>query len=112
MSWSIQLYETLTGQNPAEDFIKSLQPNTIAKLRNQINLLSEFGPKLTMPHAKPLGDGLYELRVRGKEEIRTIYVYQKGKTIIILHGFKKKTMAISRRDLKIALQRKKEVDNL
>ena len=65
-----------------------------------------------MPHAKPLGDGLYELRVRGKEEIRTIYVYQKGKTIIILHGFKKKTMAISRRDLKIALQRKKEVDNL
>ena len=65
-----------------------------------------------MPHAKPVGDGLYELRVHGKEEVRTIYIYQKVRTIIILHGFKKKTMAISKRDLNIAIQRKKEVANL
>ena len=112
MAWEIALYESRIGQKPVEDFIKTLQPSTKAKLINQINLLAEFGPRLSMPHAKPLGNGLYELRIRGKEEVRTIYVYQKVKSIIILHGFKKKTMAISRKDLNIAKARKEEIDSL
>ena len=41
-----------------------------------------------MPHAKKFENYLYELRIRGKEEIRIIYGF-KGKTIYLLHGFKK-----------------------
>lgn len=110
MSWNILLYEGKGGQQPVEAFIRSLQPSTVAKLRNQLVLLAEFGPRLGMPHAKPLGNALYELRVRGKEEVRTIYFYQKADTIILLHGFKKKTMAIANRDLKIAKMRRQELE--
>ncbi|MEJ0073767.1 MAG: type II toxin-antitoxin system RelE/ParE family toxin [Candidatus Saccharibacteria bacterium] len=112
MSWTIQLYESPSGHTPVEDFIRSLQPATIAKLRHQLNLLAEFGLQLGMPNAKPIGNGMFELRVRGREEVRALYLFHTGKTIIVLHGFKKKTMAISRKDLNIARGRKAEVENL
>ena len=112
MAWKIMLYETANGQKPVEDFISTLQPATQAKIINKINLLAEFGPNLMMPHTKPLGGGLYELRIRGKEEVRTIYVYQKGRSVVLLHGFKKKSMAISRNDMNIAKSRANEIDKL
>ena len=112
MAWEIQLYESPSGQKPVEHFIKSLQPSTLAKLAHQFKLLEEFGPKLGMPNAKPLGKGLIELRVRGKEEVRALYIFHKVDIIIVLHGFKKKTFAVSKRDLNIALQRKKEIEDV
>lgn len=110
MSWRVELYETADGKRPVEDFLRTLQPVTFAKVRNQINLLAEFGISLGMPNAKPIGGGLFELRIRGKEEVRCLYIYQKDNIIVILHVFKKKTMVIPRRELKAALQRKKDVD--
>jgi len=65
-----------------------------------------------MPNAKPVGEGLFELRVRGKEEVRTLYVFQLKENVILLHGFKKKTMSILKRDLRIALKRKHEIEKL
>jgi len=112
MAWEIQLYESPNGQKPVEDFIKSLQPSTIAKLAHQFKLLEEFGPRLGMPNAKPLGSGLIELRVRGKEEVRTLFIFHKANAIVVLHGFKKKTFTISKRDLSIAMQRKKEIADI
>ncbi|NTW57342.1 MAG: type II toxin-antitoxin system RelE/ParE family toxin, partial [Chlorobiaceae bacterium] len=39
-----------------------------------IELLMEFGPDLRMPHSKALGNGLFELRARGKDGIgRSFY---------------------------------------
>ena len=94
MAWKVLLYESKSGKQPLADFISALQPDTQAKVINKINLLAEFGPQLIMPHTKPIGNSLYELRVRSKEEVRIIYLYQIGDTIVLSHGFKKKTMAI------------------
>lgn len=78
----------------------------------RINLLKEFGPRLGMPYVKPVGNGLFELRVRGKQEVRILYAYVRGDTIYLLHGFVKKTQTIPRKELNIALKRQKEVDSL
>lgn len=110
MSWSVILYESMGGQKPVEDFISSLQPNTIAKLIRQIDLLEEFGPNLGMPNAKPIGGGLYELRVRGKQEVRIVYIFMHKRRIYLLHGFLKKTQRISNKDWRLVLERKKEVE--
>jgi phage-related protein len=110
MSWQVVFYESTSGQNPVEDFLEKLQPSTLAKLRNQVRLLAEYGPKLMMPHAKPIGDGLYELRVRGKEEVRSLYIFMLPDKIVLLHVFKKKQMAIRNKDLAIAIARKKEIE--
>ena len=112
MAWDIQLYETSGGQTVVEDFIRSLQPATQAKLLRQLNMLEEFGPMLSMPHAKPIGNGLYELRVRGKQEIRIFHIFAKNSTIYLLHGFLKKTQAIPHKELRLADKRKIEIEKL
>lgn len=112
MSWIVVLYESKGGQKPVEDFVNSLQSNTKAKLIRQVDLLEEFGPRLGMPNAKPIGAGLYELRIRGKQETRILYMFVHEQTVYLLHGFIKKTQKISRSDINIALIRKKEIENL
>jgi phage-related protein len=109
MSWNIIFYETST-RKPVEDFIDSLQTETAVKMTREIELLKKYGIHLGMPNAKPIGRGLYELRVRGKQEVRCIYVFVIEGHINVLHGFIKKTRAISTKDLAIARVRQKEVE--
>jgi len=76
------------------------------------DLLEEFGPSLRMPHSRALSDGLFELRVKGREGIgRQFYCFLSGQRIIILHSFVKKTQETPRRELKVALKHMKEVKN-
>jgi len=56
--------------------------------------------------------GLFELKVRGENTIiRFFYCYKKNRIIIILHGFTKKTQKTPRKELEIAIKRKKEIEN-
>ena len=55
---------------------------------------------------------ILEIRAKGKEGIgRSIFCYQKGRKIVILHSFVKKSQKTPKKDLEIALQRKKELEN-
>jgi phage-related protein len=75
-------------------------------------LLMEFGPNLRMPHSRAMGDGLFEVRPRGREGIgRAFYCFVVGQRIVILHAFIKKTQATPEQELKIARKRLKEVQN-
>ena len=70
------------------------------------------GPHLGMPYTKAMGDGLFEIRARGPEGIgRAFFCCMKGKRIVILHGFVKKTQATPIKELRLAKQRMKEVLN-
>ena len=63
-----------------------------------------------MPHAKAMGGGLIELRVRGRQEVRIFYAFALGKHIYLLHAFVKKTKTTPNRELVIARQRKAEIE--
>jgi phage-related protein len=70
------------------------------------------GPNLGMPYTKAMGEGLFEIRARGSEGIgRAFFCCMKGKHIVILHGFVKKTQATPIKELRLAKQRMKEVLN-
>lgn len=92
------------------DFILKMQPSTKSKLTRLVDMLERFGPELAMPHTKPLGGGLYELRVRGKQEVRVFYVFARGDTIYLLHAFQKKTQETPQKELGLARQRQAEID--
>lgn len=104
MKWKILEYETNRKERPVTEFIKKQQPTAIAKIAHLIDLLEVHGSMLSMPHAKRLESGLYELRIRGKEEIRIIYGFN-GKIIYLLHGFKKQTQKTPVKELETARQR-------
>ena len=69
-----------------------------------------MGPNLEMPFTKSLGGGLFELRIKAQEGIsRVFYCVIKKNTIVMLHGFIKKTQKVPSKELKIATERLKEV---
>lgn len=104
MEWKIIEFETIRGTRPVTEFIKKQQPQTIAKITHLIDLMEIHGSLLGMPHAKKLKTDLYELRVRGREEIRIIYGF-KEKAIYLLHGFKKQKQKTPQKEIDTARQR-------
>lgn len=104
MNWNIILFETIRGEKPVEEFVKSLPESTIAKVAHKIDLLEKHGAYLSMPHTKKLTSVLYELRVRGKVEIRIIYVFI-NRNIYLLHAFDKKTQKTPAKEIETATRR-------
>ena len=108
INWTIETFETSREDKPVDEFIKKQQPQAKAKIVHHIRLLKQYGNRLGMPHAKMLGEGLYELRIRGKEELRILYCFTK-RTIYLLHAFKKQKQETPRKELDIARQRMKSL---
>ena len=68
------------------------------------------GPHLGEPHTKAMGEGLFELRLKGADGIaRIFYCTLIGKRIVMLHSFIKKTERTPARELAVARHRMKEI---
>ena len=104
ITWIIETFETRGKDKPVDEFIKKQQPQARAKIVHNVRLLKQYGSRLGMPHAKMFGGGLYELRVRGREELRIFYCFIQ-KTIYLLHAFKKQTQETPQKELDTARQR-------
>lgn len=85
-------------------FIKQLQKPARMKLLRSIELLEEYGAHLSMPHVKKMMENLYELRVRGKQEVRIFFTYCESNAFL-LHGFVKKSQKTPQKEIQIALNR-------
>lgn len=84
----------------------------LAEYAHLIDLLTEHGPDLRMPHSRAMGDGLFEVRPRGREGIgRALYCFALGRRIVVLHAFIKKTPKSPEKELSLARKRMKEVRN-
>lgn len=84
-----------------ERFIRSLEKKTIAKILRVIDLLEEFGNELKEPHSKKVQGNIFELRIRGRQEVRILYIFS-GKTAILLHGFVKKSSKTPKKEINVA----------
>ena len=107
MKWTIEYY----SQN-VQDWVGKMPVSIRAAYAKLTDLLAEFGVDLRLPHSRAMGDGLFELRPKGKEGIaRVFYCTLVGKRIVVLHGFIKKTQETPRKELEITIRRMKEVKN-
>ncbi len=100
--------EIIIWNNRLEKFIDGLDRDTLLRVLKTINLLKKFGNKISMPDSKSLGDGLFELRIVGRNSIRILYVFQDNKAYLV-HGFVKKVWKINVRDIKYARDIQKEI---
>ena len=92
--------------------IESWPVDVVADYARLVELLIEHGPSLRLPHSRAFGDGLFELRPKGRSGIgRTFYCYMVGKQVIVLHAFIKKTQQTPDNELKLARKRLKEVQH-
>lgn len=59
---------------------------------------------------KYLEQGLWEIRMKGRDGIsRAIYVVAKPKRVVVIRVFRKKTQKTPRKEIRLALERAKEV---
>ncbi len=101
--------EIVFWDDSVNKFIKSLNKPTIAKTTRTIELLEFFGSKLTMPYSKKIGDNLFELRIRGAQEVRILFTFKNNKAILI-HGFIKKDRKIPKRHIDKAFKILRSID--
>lgn len=108
MRWKVEFYSV-----KVQDGIDEWPAHLKAKFLRVVELIEKLGPdELGMPHIKPLKKGLFEIRVKGVEGIaRALFCTIKGKIVIILNEFIKKTQKTPPREMEIAIRRMIEVKN-
>ncbi len=88
------------------------QPNDIkAKFERVVKLVQANGlEQIHEPYIKHLEGKLWEMRMKGRDTIaRAIYVTAVEKRIVVVRVFTKKKQKTPRREIKIALERAKEM---
>lgn len=92
--------------------IEAWPVDVLADYAHLVKLLADHGPNLRLPHSRAMGNGLFELRPRGRSGIgRALYCFLVGKRIVVLHAFIKKTQQTPDKELKLARRRMKELDH-
>lgn len=105
MRWNIYYYSDVLHNN-----VLMLPDTLLAQYLKLTDLMQKYGPNLGMPLTRAMGDGLFELRLKGKEGIaRVFYCTLIGSKICMLHSFIKKTEQTPLRELRLAKKRMKEV---
>jgi phage-related protein len=104
-AWTIEFYETTAGQRPVQTYLDSLAGREAAAMTDGLQRLREQGLLLGLPYVRPLGQKLWELRVRAGRQHRVLHVATAGRRFLMLHAFTKKTPQTPRREIDLALRR-------
>jgi hypothetical protein len=86
MLFSIEFYETATGQFPVRNFLDDLKVSDPDDFAAVIAGLTKLRNRLyhRPPLSKSLGNDLFELRHVGKLNTRVLYFFMKGRRIIMV----------------------------
>ncbi len=110
--FEIIFYDKPDGNEPAKDFILSLDEKMRAKVLRTIELLGVNGTALRMPYSEHLVDGIFELRAKvGSDISRVLYFFVIGKKIVLTNGFVKKTQRTPKSEIKLAKKYRNEFLN-
>src|SRR5215216_2760359 len=99
--WEVRLYEMPQGRTPVREFLTDLLARHWAKVRQAIERLELFGPRLPFPDSSAVkGTEFRELRTRfAGQQYRLLYL-QDGDAFVLFVGFHK----TSDRDLERAVR--------
>ncbi|OGW83820.1 MAG: hypothetical protein A3C47_01120 [Omnitrophica bacterium RIFCSPHIGHO2_02_FULL_51_18] len=94
------------GDEPVREFVNRLDTSSKRKYWRKIDYLREFGKNLCEPHAKTLGNGIYELRFRGSDgHFRVLYFFFNSDHAVLTNAFKKKANRTPKQEIDLAVSR-------
>lgn len=95
-----------------QNAVMAMPAGVLADYLRLCDAMALFGADLRMPHSRAIGDGLFELRPKGREGIgRVFYCAQHEKTIVVLHSFIKKTQDTPDKEMRLARKRLKDIQH-
>ena len=101
-------YRNETGNEPVREWVRELPREARHEMGADLLYVQAFWPT-GMPRVRSLGDGLHELRTTAACGEYRLFFCVEGTTIVVLHGFQKKTQETPAGDLKTAKKRLKKV---
>ena len=106
MAWSVELLN-----KTVEKELQALPKDMRARFIKISQMIEEHGlHEVGMPYVRHLQDKLWEMRLKGKDGIsRALYVSAVGECVVVVRIFVKKTQKTPSREIKLALERAKEV---
>ena len=109
MNIDVDFYELPNGNEPAREFLESLDSKLRAKMYREIDLLVMNGPELREPHSRHVEDGIFELRaIQGNNISRVLFFFYSGEKAILTNGFVKKTMKTPKKEISLAKRYRQE----
>jgi phage-related protein len=100
----VVFYRTTAGNEPVREWLKALPPEDRKIIGDDLKT-AQYGWPLGMPLIRKLEAGLWEVRSRLQDRIARVIVTVEGDTMVLLHGFIKKSQKTPLQDLQLARQR-------
>ena len=104
----VRFYKTENGNEPVREWLKSLNQDSRKTIGEDIKTV-QFGWPIGMPIVRKIDNGLWEIRSHIKDGIARVLFTVLGDSIILLHGFIKKSAKTPPEDLSTAKSRKKNL---
>src|ERR1700737_776009 len=105
----VRFYRTAAGGEPVLEWLRSLDKGDRRAIGLDL-MRVQFGWPIGMPLVRGLKDGLWEVRSSlPSQKIARLILCFHQRTLIVLHGFIKKTQKTPAEDLELARRRMKEV---
>ena len=104
---SAVFYRTEDGAEPVRSWRKLMPQEDRFKISVDIKTV-EFGWPLWMPHCRPLGSGMHEVRTDLTNKTVRVLFFVAGAHMVLVRGFVKKTRTTPRADMALALDRKRK----
>ena len=108
-----KLRDILFFESYFEDFFVQQKPKVKEKIIWTLELLQEL-PVIPAQYLKHIQgtDGLYEIRIQNGGDIFRIFCFfDDGQLVVLINAFQKKAQKLPRREIKRAIQLKKEYEN-
>ncbi|ABM59191.1 type II toxin-antitoxin system RelE/ParE family toxin [Verminephrobacter eiseniae] len=97
-----------SGNEPVRDWLKNLPAIERKAIGEDIKTV-QFGWPLGMPLVRKMGKDLWEVRIHLQTRIARVLFTVNGNTMVLLHGFIKKSSSTPADDLALAKNRLKQV---
>lgn len=105
--WNVTFFRSQNGRCPYLDFFNDLIREDQARIKSRLNMVAQYGPRYDefSSSLKPHTDDVFELRFEVVSGIvRLFYFYQPNHTIVITHGYCKKTQKTDPSEIRQAMQ--------
>jgi phage-related protein len=102
---SAHFYASANGEEPVRTWLKTLSVDDRKSIGKDIQKV-EYGWPIGLPVCRSLGGGLWEVRsdLSDGRAARVLFGFAHG-TMVLLHGFVKKTQKTPQQDRELALRR-------
>jgi len=102
-------YRSASGSQPVREWLQTLSKADKLRIGADIWKIQSEWP-IGMPHVRAMGNGLYEIRSNLHRRIARVLFTPDGDSLVLLHGFIKKTQQTPPEELALALKRKRDYE--